>query len=96
MEFVIGSKADPVATDSLITRLCRLSIDGMLYTACPDLASTDGEITIDALLVSRRHVAVVFHFPDVSLSDQGFWKQVEEAQNSIYFAVTQKLIEAWS
>ena len=90
MELVIGSKTNPVATDSLITRLCRLSIDGMLYTACPDLASAD-EVTIDALLVSRRHVTVVFHFPDVSLSDQGFWKQVEEAQDSIYFAVTQKL-----
>jgi hypothetical protein len=90
MELVIGSKTNPVATDSLITRLCRLSIDGMLYTACPDLASAD-EVTIDALLVSRGHVAVVFHFPDVGLCDQGFWKQVEEAQNSMCFAVTQKL-----
>jgi hypothetical protein len=90
LELVTGSKTNPVAADSLIARLCRLSIDDMLYTACPDLASTD-EVTIDALLVSRRHVAVVFHFPGVSLSDQGFWNQVEEAQNSIYFAVTQKL-----
>lgn len=90
MELVIGSKTNPVATDSLLTRLCRLSIDGMLYTPCPDLASAD-EVTIDALLVSRGHVAVVFHFTDVSLSDQGFWKQVEEAQDSTYFAVTQKL-----
>lgn len=90
MELVIGSEANPVASDSLIARLCWLSIDGMLYTACPDLASAD-DVKIDALLVSRRHVALVFHFPDVSLSDQGFWKQVEEAQDSIYFAVTQKL-----
>ena len=93
MDIVIGSQTNPIATTHLVGALNELHPEGTFYTAYPILATLEGEVTIDAVLVSPRFGLVVFQVPSIDINDEKFYETVREDQTNIYFVVTQKLRE---
>ena len=92
MDIVVGTKTNPIATEQLVEELGRLDLGGTLYLGYPVLATPDEAVFVDALLVSEKQGLVIFHFPKDKPSDDTFWDEIEETQNDLYAAITQKLI----
>ena len=92
MDIVVGTKTNPIATGQLVEDLANLDLDGTLYLGYPVLATPDETVFVDALLVSQSQGLVIFHFPKDKPSDEGYWDKIQDTENDLYVAITQKLI----
>jgi len=89
---IVGTKTNPIAADQLVQDLTKLDLGGTLYLGYPVLATLDEPLFADALLVSENQGVVLFHFPKDKPSGDLSWDTIEETQNDLYVAITQKLI----
>lgn len=63
MEIIKGSAKKPVSTDRLVEIFEKHFSDeqGVLYVGYPVLSTPDDAVSIDALLISKRHGVIAFH-----------------------------------
>jgi len=62
LEVIRGSSHSRELMNSLAQAITEAGIQGSLYIGYPVLASADSNLTVDALLISRSHGVVAFHF----------------------------------
>jgi superfamily I DNA and RNA helicase len=91
LELVIGSK-DKLAVNKLISELEDISLDGTLYVGYPILETMDDPIFTDAMLISKQYGLVIFDLEENDPNSANFWDILEERQDDLHSAVTQKLL----
>lgn len=89
VELIPGESKQQAAGHRLWERLVDSGIEGTLYLGYPVFADADGRLSIDALLLSKEHSAVVFSFDDASAGRDE--DALRREQDALYVALEQRL-----
>ncbi len=93
LDIIHGQTKNIEVANALSIILKSINITGSLYIGYPVLATADEKITVDALLVSQEHSAIIFSFhQSVPLKeDSGSWDNLREEQDRLYSAIEANL-----
>ena len=89
IEIIIGSNTKPASTQRLIDFFSeKEEMDGILYIGYPIMGTPIGAISLDAMLLSKRHGVIIFDIEESSRLDQR-----TEVRDEIFNNITAKLIQ---
>ncbi|HDZ9270598.1 MULTISPECIES: DEAD/DEAH box helicase [Vibrio] len=77
---ILGTPAEQTTVGQIIDSIMRkdLGIDGQYYRGFPILASSDGPISLDALLCSKQYGVAIIHTVEGRVLDEDFADHVDE------------------
>lgn len=86
------TKNRPVAGE-LVELLRKMNLEGSLYLGYPILATANNPVTADALLVSKQHGLVAFHFATIppTMADVDQWKDLRDDVDRLFVALDNNL-----
>lgn len=93
LEITYGeTKNGPVAAE-LVDVLKKMNLDGSLYLGYPILATATDSVTADALLVSKQHSLVAFHFATLAptTADVDQWNDLRDDVDRLFVALDNHL-----
>ncbi|MFG6592629.1 DEAD/DEAH box helicase [Sulfitobacter sp. 1A12157] len=96
LDIVFGSAGQTVAETSLRDVLSKADLEGTLYFAYPLFDSADGQVSADALLVTREHGLVLFDLtaPIQGISNHYEWvEELLDRQDEIFRNINSKLFD---
>ncbi|SIS97671.1 hypothetical protein SAMN05421759_10896 [Roseivivax lentus] len=96
LDIVFGSAGQSPAETSLREVLSSANLDGTLYFAYPLFDSADGQVSADALLITREHGLVLFDLTPHPRGDQESDAWIEELldrQDEIFRNISSKLFD---
>lgn len=88
---ILGVPAEQTTAGQIIDSIMRkdLGIDGQYYRGFPILSSSDGPISLDALLCSKQHGVAIIHTVEGRIIDDNFSDHVDE----VHLKICSKLSE---
>lgn len=96
LDIVFGSAGQTPAEKSLRDQLAQAHFTGTLYFAYPLFDSVDGQVSADALLVTREHGLVLFDLtatPPDDAMDEAWINYALDRQDEIYRNISSKLFD---